>query len=816
MGKFKKIYLIFIFLQISNLFASEKDIVIENKHANKIPIFDYVYVFEDTSNAYYINKLIRPKHSHLFRLNTKQNITPGFTNSSYWLRFSMINKTEEDQNFVFCLSYPLIKDVRFYVYKNNTIQQVVQTGDSKKFSSRDITYKDFVFELKLEPNKRYTYYLYAYNYGETLRLPISLYTQNEFISNNTWKSLLTGIFYGLLIFVLIFNLFLYYSIKERLYLYYSFYVFFIGIFLCNLDGLSFQYFWPNSPWFGNHSTIFSTSLANFFLLLFSKSFLNTWKFSPLFDKIIKGLMVLVLAIFLLALFNGKTYLYAVIMANLFSMLTILTVMIAAFYSLSSKNAPAFYFILSFFIFMISVVIYVMRNIGVFSDNVFTTYILKFGFSSELLLLTFAITDRFRRMKDVVNQELEKVVQLKTEEIKSQNEEIKQQSEHLQSVNHELELLSIVVSEADNGVTIFSPEGIIEWQNKGFHKLYGYSYEDKLLLKSANAFELSDNEKFTFFFRKAVKLKKSITYKTNTINRKGVNIWVQTTLTPITDNEGKIIKFIAFDTNITHVKTTEEELKRKNLDITSSIITAQRIQKAILPPKHLIRKWFPETMVFLKPKDIVSGDFYWFNRKDHNMFFSAVDCTGHGVPGAFMSIVGYNLLNHAIKERLLTKPADILNYLNIAVNRMLKQGASKISGNEGMDLALCTFNFEKNILQYAGSRNPLYLFRKGKLIEIKGDNYSVGIFYDQKYRKFTNHEIEIQPNDRIYLFSDGFADQFGGNYRKKYMKKNFKRLLTEIQDLSLPEQKEKIIEEFNNWKGPFDQLDDVLVMGIRLI
>jgi serine phosphatase RsbU (regulator of sigma subunit) len=260
---------------------------------------------------------------------------------------------------------------------------------------------------------------------------------------------------------------------------------------------------------------------------------------------------------------------------------------------------------------------------------------------------------------------------------------------------------------------------------------------------------------------------------------------------------------------------KEVIEEKNKDILSSIKYARRIQEAILPPDELVQKLFPESFILYKPKDIVSGDFYWLEKKDDHIIIAAVDCTGHGVPGALMSIVGHNGLSRAVNEQGLKKPSDILDYLNRSVNETLRQKYEESSVKDGMDIALCAFDLKNKKIEFAAAHNPLYLIRDNKLIEIKADKHPIGSFLGDTLIPFKNNEIAIQPGDTFYLFTDGFVDQFGGERGKKFKTSQFKKLLLSINEKPLAEQKEIINDTFKAWRGTLEQVDDVCIIGVRV-
>ncbi len=260
---------------------------------------------------------------------------------------------------------------------------------------------------------------------------------------------------------------------------------------------------------------------------------------------------------------------------------------------------------------------------------------------------------------------------------------------------------------------------------------------------------------------------------------------------------------------------KEELTLKNKSITDSINYAKRIQTAMLPPHRLFKSIFPSSFVLYMPKDIVSGDFYWINKLGDKIFVSAVDCTGHGVPGAFMSIIGFELFRKITNIEGLSRPSDILNRLNEDFHVIFKD-VDNIVLRDGMDVAFCSIDKKNMILEFAGAFNPLYLIRDNKITEIKGDRFAIGLdetnFKDQTFK---NHLIPIQQGDLIYIFSDGFADQFGGPDGKKYKYRRFRHLLLNLHRLPMEKQHEILENNVLEWRGQQEQVDDILVIGIKI-
>jgi serine phosphatase RsbU (regulator of sigma subunit) len=263
-----------------------------------------------------------------------------------------------------------------------------------------------------------------------------------------------------------------------------------------------------------------------------------------------------------------------------------------------------------------------------------------------------------------------------------------------------------------------------------------------------------------------------------------------------------------------IEKQRQKLEELYKDVTDSIRYAKRLQESILPPDLYVKKILPESFILYKPKDIVSGDFYWFYQRKEQVLFAAVDCTGHGVPGAFMSLVGSNAINQAVKEHEITEPARVLNDINKLSSEALNKGIDKNSLRDGMDISFCALNTETLELQFAAANNPLYLIRKGKLTQVAADPFAIGGF-EPGTKTYTNKTLQLEKGDSIYIFSDGYADQFGGMKGKKFMYKQFRDMLLEISSMAMSEQRKYLDETIENWRGTFEQVDDMLVIGVRV-
>lgn len=262
-----------------------------------------------------------------------------------------------------------------------------------------------------------------------------------------------------------------------------------------------------------------------------------------------------------------------------------------------------------------------------------------------------------------------------------------------------------------------------------------------------------------------------------------------------------------------VRRQRDQLAAAMKNLTDSIRYAQKIQQALLPSDYYFKRLLPASFILYLPKDIVSGDFYWVNEKKGKIFFTVADCTGHGVPGAFMSMIGFEILDKIINDQGIEKPAEILNILNQGISTTFSRGEENSLLKDGMDLGFCALDRSGKMLEFAGAFHTLYLVRENNLEEFKGDRVSVGMGQEENQR-FTNHRIPLQDGDKIYMFSDGYADQFGGPNGKKFMYRRFRHLLLSIHHLPLDQQRTIIYDTFVNWKGELEQVDDILVIGIE--
>ena len=289
--------------------------------------------------------------------------------------------------------------------------------------------------------------------------------------------------------------------------------------------------------------------------------------------------------------------------------------------------------------------------------------------------------------------------------------------------------------------------------------------------------------------------------------------MQVNAIPEFDESEKLESVLVVSHDITERKLIELEIQNKNKKINDSINYAKRIQNAILPNNKVIGKALPDSFILYKPRDVVSGDFPWFVQIKDDIFIAAVDCTGHGVPGALLSLIGYFLLNDIVRSRKITEPGKILDLLDEGVTTTLRQDEDATT-KDGMDIALCKINTNTRVVEYAGAHRPLYIMKGGVMDEVKGNKFPIGGGIFKNQTNFTNTRIELTEGDSIYFSSDGFPDQFGGPEGRKFGPKRTREIIENVHKLPMTEAMNTFDTEWESWRGEHKQTDDVLLIGIK--
>ncbi len=428
------------------------------------------------------------------------------------------------------------------------------------------------------------------------------------------------------------------------------------------------------------------------------------------------------------------------------------------------------------------------------------------------------------------------------EIREQHKMIIEQSRELERQNAELEKLSLVASETDNAILMADAEGDFLWVNDAYTRMFGYTFSELTETISKNIVGAKTPIDIKHIIARAKQELHSVDYEFQAVTKFGTKLWIHTTLTPITDRDGQLKYLIAIDTDITGLKKAEFEIRQKseelfsqseelrqqneriefqNQQITSSINYARNIQSAILPGQRELNKFF-ETFIIFKPKDIVSGDFYWFahlpakGTYTEKIFIATVDCTGHGVPGAFMSMISNQMLKEIVLERNIVKPKEILTMLDKKVKHSLRQDETE--NNDGMDVVLCRIERENDTyrVKFAGAKRPLYYYKNSEedVALIRGDRRSIGgMKLKAKKIEFEDVELVLNKGDKVWLSTDGYIDQ-NNVARRRFGTPQVLSILNEIKEMPMNEQKLILDQKLAEYQGRAEQRDDITFIGLN--
>ena len=392
---------------------------------------------------------------------------------------------------------------------------------------------------------------------------------------------------------------------------------------------------------------------------------------------------------------------------------------------------------------------------------------------------------------------------------------------LRKSQSELLKISTALRNTDNAVMLLDGSGNITWINNSFTKVYGYTLEE--FTHQSSYYEQALRQKDSIEFYKFVyDNAKSVTFTLPHITKSGDEVWVQTTLSPTFDDKGKILQVVAVDTDITSLKKAEleivkqrNEIELKNKDVTKSIEYASTIQQALMTGQGYLRQRFKKSFLINLPKDIVSGDFFWMGDKFGRKYMALCDCEGHGVPGAFVSMMGKVFLDEILQGcRVEDPPSTILMNLNDKLQEAVSSLSSKVGGIDGMDMSFCIINSRNTQVQYAGAYRPLYLVRKGELTTIMPDKISIGGISHNENFQFEDHWLQLEEGDFLLVCSDGYADQFGSEFGKKLGRRNFSNLIIEASKMDNADDMAKFLyDKHIEWRGTLEQVDDISIVGI---
>ncbi|MBN2669095.1 MAG: SpoIIE family protein phosphatase [Bacteroidales bacterium] len=717
----KYVVLLTLFL-VAILGRSEKIISLNHGNIDDVNFPEYIYILEDAEGKFSLEQVILAKHN-LFEQNHQALINLGFTSSVYWLRFSVKNETKSLQNFVFAIQNPLIAKIDFIGIKNNKPFEHIRTGESRPYISRNIQNRNFLFDLTIESGQQLDYYVRVDNQGGPLQIPMVISPYQSYLNNDHGKFIGLGGLMGMFVLIIVINLFILIIDKARFNIYYTIYVAILTLFIANVSGLNYEFIWPSNPTIQRYATLVFGSFANVFLILFSQQFFNLQRFFYRIYKISNLLILFSFLIISISFWNTSSYVLALKLLNIYSLVTIVFLTLTAIRGVTKNMKIHYYFMLSFFFFLLGVGSFVSYNLGFHNQRTWAYGGLYLGFLSEVILLMFAVLHKYRKIELQTNQELEYIVKERTHELEIQKQELLEQKTEI---------------------------------------IY---QRDKIIAQHRRALKQS------------------------------------------------------------------EIISKKNNEINSSIAYAKIIQNAVMPPKSLLDKSFKSYFILNQPKEVIGGDFYWFHEKNQRAYLAVADCTGHGIPCAMISMLGIAALNEIMLKTNELTPSEILNKLSSVVSRSLHQRGEMGETKDSMDISLCMIDKITNTLLMSGSNNPIYIYREeaptehasyianyefddNSLMVVMPDKLTIG-YNENLNLSFTDKKINLMTNDMIYLFSDGYIDQFGGYSGKKLKRNKFRKLLSENASIDSQRMQHQHLEKhFEQWSVGHEQIDDVMVLGVR--
>jgi serine phosphatase RsbU (regulator of sigma subunit) len=711
--------LLFLSLFFIQFVAFSQDAIIFGTQSNILNIGKQAYLLEDKEGKLTFDDIQKPEFQNKFKKSEQEIPNFNTTRSTIWVKLSVHNQTDER------IYLEVAQALAWYIdfYKPNTEGKLVlttQTGMMRPFKNREVDNNFFLFELAENPLPQ-TYY-FSIKSDFPLTIPLSLASkQTQMVKNNFYNWFFGG-FSGLIIIMFFYNLFVAYSVQDKLYLYYCAYLLSTLIIINYVSG-NFSYQLNPISYYSQYFILF-TALNASIVSVFLISLLSLNKTTSLYRVLIFWL-ILCYIFTSINIFKGG-YLLVFDLVQLSVLLTftyILGYCIRLYYK---GNKSARFVLFGFSFYMLSMIIYVLQNFGLLVTNFFTNNAIVLGSSIEILLFSLALGDRINRMR-------------KEKEL-AQADVLLQTKENEKILAEQNEVLAQKVTEKTRDLQTAFEE--IQTTNEELFQTQEEILAQRDLLESKN------------------------------------NLLEQ-----YTNKIGK------------------------------SIGAAQTIQKAILPPKAKMKELFEEHFVLFRPKDIVSGDFWWANEIDGKKYLIVADCTGHGVSGAMLTMIGSALLDRIIRLLGVTEPAEILAKLHEEIKAVLQQDQTK--NNEGMDIAITHWHYENEdcFLSFAAAKRPLLYAYQGQIEKIAGSRRNIGGKIDSM-KSFENKTFTLSKGTCLYLSSDGFADQ-NDVARNNFSEKRLINLLQQIQDLPMEQQKEILQTQLTEHTKGAEQRDDILVIGVRI-
>jgi len=674
----------------------------------------HLYLFIDSAAESSLQQVVG-KHG-LFKKNTKS--IPNFSafRGAVWGSIYLHAKDSDDWWMAFDDSN--IENIELWLLDEYGQQlKAYQSGFIKPYGSRELESNLYYVELELEKGKSYQL-LFRCQTDRQMKLQARIATLQHITEDSHKLDIVQGIYFGIILVMILYNLFVFFSVRDKAYLYYVLFVASMGLFIGNWNGYAAEFLWRDHYWINKYATSIAL-MAAITGTLFSLVFLRIKHNAPKLYWPMHGYIVLA-ALVILVNISTDLFLETSAATKILIFFNAVGLLALGVYLYKKGVTSAKFYSLAWSMMLAGIILNLLKDTGLIPTNSLSIWSMQAGSAIEILLFSFALADRINQYR----KEKEDAQQVAMQSLQENEKLVREQNEVLEKkVTERTHQLSEAVEELNQ-------------TNEELHSTVEQVQEQNLIIQ------------------------------------------------------------------------------RKNHAITASINYAQRIQQAMLPLSEELQKGLKEYMLYFKPRDIVSGDFYWCHTEGDKTVIAAVDCTGHGVPGAFMSLLGSEMLHESVTVKKITSPSAILNALHKGVKKQLRQEDTQ--NRDGMDAALCTIDHTTKTLAFAGAKNPLVCIKDGEITLLQGDRLSIGGRVKNTQREFSTKSVSFDEHTTFYIFSDGLQDQFGGENRRKFGIARLKKLLVSIYRMPLHEQQEVLSVEMERWieQAGERQIDDMLLIGFR--
>lgn len=682
---------------------------------NYVNIIEHASLFVDTSASLTLDDITTSSIDDQFQLNTEKEPYFKYGKQAVWIQFKVVNESNQHKICYLRYPYPIVRNISIYQFGlNNTLDSTI-AGYASENTRNYASNSRPIFKVHLLPSEIKTIYLRFDNAGTEFPLPLKLHSEINLHDKNEYSMIIYGIMYGLILFIILVNCFLFINLRKRIYPYFILYVLTVGFYFSVRDGLAFKYFWNYAEWISSQSLFFGAQLPMIFLLTLTQSSLKTKTYLRQTHKVLQALITLNILLIIYALFQDIP---PYILCNFSVLLTFIPIFYASIKTLKQKKLSLpVYFLIAKLSLGSGVFLLLLKNFG-YTDYITGELSFRSGFILQLITLTFGLTAMF---KNILNQANKTAI------------------ENLQQLN-----------------------------------------------------KLKDQVN--------IELETQVEERTQELAQKNIELT-------------NAMMHVGTQRDVYQVE--RDMIQKQTEETTDSIKYAQQLQKNLTENSQNHLNPFEGFFILNRPKAIVSGDFYWIKKLNNKILVAVADCTGHGVPGAFMSVLGITYLNDIANYDHEVEPAKLLGLLrNKVVEAFSGDNTSNTIAKDGMDISLIAINTDTLELEYAGAYNPLYMVRKTELVTLSGDRMPIGA-HEKQNQPFTNHKIQLEKEDKLYLFSDGYIDQFGWRTGKKFKQKQFKQLLLELNDVPIEGQKMVMERTLDNWIGDIEQIDDIMVLGLKI-